>query len=302
MTIRLRALACAAVMLASAAAHADDVTVGMYAPGAPFPGTAERVEFVTRLATSIDTDDDGVGKVYARAADFAAAVRKGELELAVVDAAHVAALGVPYAVLATATRAGADEVAWQVVSRGGERRLLDLKGSKALTVPAGGRERDFVFNALLGGELPASFLGALDVSPDTASALAALAVGRADVAILPGGVELPAGITRVAALPEVRQPVLVAFAATSAALRARAVKVATTFAGGDVLGGFVAGGADEVKALARRFARVERRGPMARPLPRLALGELLTGRGLAIPRGDVRALLAPPAPLPPPGE
>ena len=300
----MRALAVlVAIGLAPGVAAADDLTVGLYAPNAPFGGTSARLDYVTRLADHLAaaTGDDGAGKVFARASDFAAAIKKGDLDLAVVDAGYLAAIGAPHTVIATATRGGATGVRWQVVSRGGEDTIAELRGKKLLCAGLGGKEDAFVIQALLGGEVRADFFGAIDSSPDVVSALAALGLGRADAAVVPGGVELPEGVTQVASLPEVSWPVLVVLGGSAEERKALAA-AATGFAGGEVLAGFEAGGGDAVKALAGRFGKRERRGPMVIPDLRVAVDELVADRKPVIRRVELRGLIAKPAPLPPPGQ
>jgi hypothetical protein len=292
-----------AILLLSSTAAADDLGVGLYAPNAPFGGTSARLDYVSRLADHLAAaaGGDGSGRVFAKASDFTAAIKKGEIDVAVVDAGYLAAIGAPYTVVATATRGGETATRWQLVSRGGEDTILELEGKKLLCAGLGGKEDAFVYQALLGGELATGFFEAIDTSPDVVSALAALGLGRADAAVVPGGVELPEGVTRVASLPEVGWPVLIVVG-TSTDLRNKLAAAATDFDGGDVLGGFAAGGADAVRALAGRFGKRERRGPMVVPNLRVAVDELVEARKPAIRRVDVRALIAKPAALPPPGK
>jgi hypothetical protein len=288
------------VVLAASGAPAyadDDVVVGLYAPSAPFAGTSARLDYVTRLANELGGKS---GKAFSRASDFASAVKKGEIEVAVVDAPYLAALGVPYTVLAVATRGGDTQSSWQLVTRGGEAAIVDLKGKKILCAALGGREDDFVYDALLGGELDRHFFASVDGAPDVVSALAALGLGRADAAVVPSGMDLPSGVTVVATLPSVSWPALVALPGASEALKKKVIAAATGFSGGDVLGGFVAGGGDELRSLAHRFGHRERRGPMVVPNLHIAVDELVEDRDLAIPHVDLKPLVAAPEALPPP--
>lgn len=282
-------------------AAAEPLRVGLYAPAAPFAGTSARLDYVTRLADHLAAavGEQGTGKVYARASDFAAAVKNGDLDAAVVDAAYLATSGASYTVVAIATCGGDQHGAWQLVTRGGEQTLLELKGKKLLLPSTGGRESDLVHHALLGGELAKGFFAAIETSPDTVSALAALGLARADAAIVPAGVDLPSGVTRVATLADVPWPALVVFRG-SADRKKKLGAAAATFEGGDVLGGFTAGGADTIQAFARRFARPERRGPMVIPNLRLAVDALVEARAPRVRRVDLTRLLAPPPALPPP--
>lgn len=288
--------------LIAAPARADDLQVGLYAPTAPFAGTSARQDYVSRLAKHLAASIGGKasGRVFSRAGDFASAAKKGDLDVAVVDAAYLASVGAPYTVLAVATRGGDSSSSWQLITRGSEATIAELKGKTLLCPAIGGRETEFVGNALLGGELPKGFFAKIDTSPDVASALTALGLGRADAAVVPGGLDLPAGATKLATLPQVSWPVLVAFTGASAELRAQVLDAATSFDGGDVLGGFDRGGGDAVKSLSRRFGKAERRGPMVIPRLQVTVDELVQIRRPAIARVALDALLVEPAPLPAP--
>ncbi len=288
---RLCALALVLVCVAAAAARAEPVTVGVFAPSAPFPSTAARVELATRLGEHIGralgATPGGIGRAYARAGDFAAAVRKGEVTVALVDATYLAGTG-GYVVIASAVRGGDTAQAWQVIARAGTRTLAELRGKRVLVPSNGGREADLVLNALLGGA-ERDLFGQIEAAPDTASAVAALGLGKADAAIVPAGVELPAGTAPIAALPALPAPVLVAYGAVPAARRAQLARAAASFQGDATIAALREGGGDAVRALARRFAPPVKRGPWLVPAVRLVAGDLLEGRALAIERAPASA-------------
>lgn len=285
---RLVAL-CGAVALGlgvlGAEARAEPITVGVFAPSAPFPSTAARVELATRLGEHLGRalGGTGVGRVYARATDFAAAVRRGELALALVDAAYLAAAGGGYTVIAGAVRDGEIAQGWQVVARGGASRLVELRGRRVLVPSNGGREADFLLNVLLGGA-PRELFGAIEAAPDTASALAALGLGKADAALVPVGTPLPAGTAPVAVLPAQAAPVLVAYGAVSAERRARLAAAAAAFQGDATVRGLRATTDEGVQAIARRLAPPVKRGALVVPAVRLVVGELVEARTFAIER------------------
>lgn len=280
-----------AVLLASASvAAADGLRVGLFAPSTPFEGTGARLEFATKLAKHIG-GDDAVGRVYGKASDFASALRKGDIDLAVVDATYLAATGGSYAVLAVAVRGGDTRTTWDLVARGNIEGVLALKGKTVIVPSVGGREASFVGEALLGGELPADFWK-VDSSPDVLSAIAALNLGKADAAVVPSGLSLPAGTNRVVSLPAVSWPVLIASPKASADVQALAAERAPTFAGSGAISGFRSGTADAYKPLARRFGRAPRRGPMVVPNLRIAVGELIEGRVFNVDPGDAKRYAA----------
>lgn len=282
-TVAAAALALAILVITSARADAETVTVGLFAPSAPFPTTAARVELASRLGEHLGkaVGATGTGRVYARASDFAAAVRRGDVTVALVDAAYLATTS-GYTVLAASVRGGDTARAWQLVARGGAKRIVDLRGKKVLVPALGGQETSFVANVLLGGVERDFFK--IEAAPDTASALAALGLGKADAAVVPVDVDLPAGTTQVLALSALPTPVLVAYGGVSTARRTAIAAAAATFTGDRTIGGFRAGDADAVRAIARRFTAPVKRGPLVVPSVRLVVGDLVEGRTFTIER------------------
>lgn len=283
-------LAALALLALCATAAAAPLRVGVFAPATPFESTSARLDFANRLARHLG-GDGSVGRVFARASDFAAALRKGEIDLAVADAGYLAATGGSYAVLAVAVRAGETSSGWDLVARGTIDSVRELQGKTVLAPSVGGREAAFVHEAMLGGELPPDFFR-VEASPDVLSALAALGIGKADAAVVPSGLALPAGTNRVVALPGVSWPVLIASPRASAELQAQAAERSLSFSGGGTISGFRGGSSDAYRALARRFGRKVRRGPMVVPNLRIAVGDLIEGRTFTIDPGDVRRYIA----------
>ena len=218
--------------------------------------------------------------MYARAADFAAAVKKGDVAVALVDATYLASTG-NWTMLAASTRGGETTQGWQVVARGAK-KIVELRGKRVLVPANGGRESDFALNVLLGG-VEKDFLK-IEAASDTVSALAAVGLGKADAAIVPAGVELSSGTTQVLALPGVATPVLVAYGGVNAQQRAAISAAVASFKGDATVGGFRGGDADAVRAIARRFGAPVKRGPLVVPSVRLVVGDLVEGRKLAIER------------------
>jgi hypothetical protein len=292
-----RAVLVMAALLGTVRAHADTVTVGMFTPSAPFGGTAARVDLTTKLAKAVGAalGKDGIGRVYGRSGDFSGAVKKGDVAVAVVDARYAAVAGLAGGtVVAVATHGGGDSAAWQLVTRGAK-SVLELKGKTLLVPSMGGREAEFVRNAMYGGELAKDFFGKIDVAPDTAAALASLALGKADAAIVPSGVDVPGGTQAIASLPSVSQPVVVVYGLDDAA-RAKVVAALGEFQDAGPIAGFHAAGADVVRGLGHRMTPAEKRGPMAVPDVHIGLGDLVAGRAFTIPRADVKQFAATPPP------
>lgn len=278
-----------------APAHADTVRVGLFAPSAPFPTTAARVELATRLGDHLGRalGGTGTGRNYARAGDFAGAVRRGDVSVALVDAPYLASAGGNYTVLATVVRGGATSQAWQLVARGAT-QIGELRGKHVLVPVVGGRESDFVLNVLLGGDIAKGYFGKIEAAPDTASTLAALGLGKADAAVVPAGVQLPGGTNVVLRLPALSNPVLVAYG-LSPAQRQAIVDALASFPGDATISSFRPTDADAVRSLARRFSPPVKRGPHAVPAVRLVVSDLVEGRTFEIERTPVTDFVASPA-------
>src|SRR4051794_13154404 len=111
---RICAFAIAIVCGLVASAGAETLTIGLYAPTAPFASTASRVELATKLGEHFGKALGVManGKVFARAGDFASAVKKGEVTVALVDATYLAAAGGNFTILAGAVRNGDTNHGW----------------------------------------------------------------------------------------------------------------------------------------------------------------------------------------------
>jgi ABC-type amino acid transport substrate-binding protein len=301
---RAMAVCCAAWLAGAlcAVAQAAPITIGLFAPSAPFPSTAARVELASRLGGELGKalSVSGSGRVYARAADFAAAVKKGEVTLALVDPAYLpaylASTGSAPVVIAVAVSSD-DKTAgpWQFVARGGA-KIADLQGKHVLVPNLGGREVDFVLNALLDGGVGRDFFAKIEPAPDTASALAALALGKADAVVVPMTGALPPGTTAVPAapaLPALPNPVLVAYGTLSEQDLRAVREAAKRFQGDATIAGFRApdgeSDGDALRGVARRFTAAIKRGPFLIPAVRLVVGDLLEGRTFAIERTPAAA-------------
>jgi hypothetical protein len=273
----LRCLIIAALCSITVSAYADGVTVGLYAPTMPFTGTAARVETASKLADHFGAalGSNAVGRVYARASDFAAAVKKGEVTMALIDVAYLAHSGGNYTVVATVVRGGEIARPWQLVAKNAT-TLAQLQGKSLLVPSIGGRENDFVYAALFGGELPRNFFSKVDVAPDSISGLTALSLGKADAAVVPGGVELPSGFASVLSLTSAADAVVVVYG-SDAQVRSKIAAAVASFTGSGVVGGLRTSDADVVKSLGRRFVVPVRRGPMAVPPAKFVVGELVVG-------------------------
>jgi hypothetical protein len=289
----VRAVAIAAVFLCAGVAHADTTTVGLFAPSAPFPSTAARVELATRLGEHVGKalGGSGVGRVYARSGDFATAVRKGEVTVALVDATYLASSG-GFTIIAASVRAGGTAQPWQLVARGAS-KIGDLRGKRVLVPASGGSESQLALNVFLGGDVPKDFFAKIEVATDTASAVAAVGMGNADAAFVPTGADLPAGVTTVLALPAIAGPMLVAYGTVTPQRRAQLEAAALSFKGDATVAGFRGDGGG-LGSITGRFAVAPKVGPFSVAAARLVVGDLVEGRTFAIERTPVTAFTAAP--------
>jgi hypothetical protein len=280
-----------ACLLLASAAHADGgVGVGLFAPSAPFDGPVARLDFVSALAGQLGKQY--TGRAYAKATDFIAAVRRNEIRFAVVDAPFVAAMGVPYTVLATCERSGATSVSWELVTSTNAKNAFELRGKTVAAPAVGAREDAFVTQVLFEGELPKEHFGKILYLPDALSALAAVEHGRAEAAVIPGGLPLPAGVHKLSTLTTIGWPVLVALGPGSD--NEAVAAAALGFHPPQVFDRLVRASAEAVRALAERFGHAERRGPLAVPNLRLTAAGLLGNHTFAIQRPDLGTYISVP--------
>jgi ABC-type amino acid transport substrate-binding protein len=281
-----RGLVALAVTLAAVGtASAEPLTVGVFAPSTPFAGTAARLEFAKAVAVHVG-GPDAVGRVYGRSADFASAAARGEIQLAVVDATYLATASLAHTPLAVAVADGDASVGWQLIARTGITTILELRGRTVLAPVGDGQHTAFVDHALLGGELAPGFWR-VEPSPDAASAVAAVGLGKADAAVAPLGLALPGGVVVVAALPSVSRPIAIALKAAPPEVVAAARARLPSFSASGPINGFRAAGGDAYRGLARRLRRIVRQAPLIVPNLRLAVDALLDGRRFAIATAPV---------------
>lgn len=269
MAPRLPLLLALTFVAAAGPASADKLTLALFAPSATFESGEARFSFVSQLAQhlSAQTALDVEGKAFARAADFEAAVRKGQVDLAIVDGVYLAERGVPWEVLAVCTTNGELSARWVLIAAdaGG---VLDLAGRKLALAASGGRDNAFIDNVLLDGELPKLF-GERQATPDVASAAAAVALHKADAAFVPDA--LARSQHRVFDAGRVPNPALVVVRASLPRATRELLRGATLTAAGNALyDGWRAGGAEPYRALAARLSARTRRPVMAEP-PLVAL-------------------------------
>lgn len=168
-----------------ARAQPAELGVGVFVPTAYFASAQARSELANQVAAGLGAKigKTARGMAFARAADFEAAIARGEVHVAVVDPLYAGRGSAK--ILATARRGGRTEISFIGVSRGRERGLPACKGKRLILPSVGGAEQRFVENYVLEGQVPiADFFPTVTTAPDAASAIAAVASQQSDVAIL----------------------------------------------------------------------------------------------------------------------
>jgi ABC-type amino acid transport substrate-binding protein len=186
---RLSALMIALAAFAASDARAADkpITIAIYAPNAPFDSGGDRFTFINRLAQQV-TSVAGVqatAKSFARAGDLETAIKNKQVDFAVIDGVYLAERGVPYSVLATATSGGDPAPRWALFS-GSATRVEDLQGKKLSVAATGGRDVEFLSNALFDGEVQiGKFFAGQAKAPEMSAAVAAVSLHKADAVFAP---------------------------------------------------------------------------------------------------------------------
>lgn len=299
----LTSLACALMLATPAIASAQDITIGLYAPTAPFESSGDRISFINSIADHLEPAANGAkvtGKVYASASAYAAAVKKGEIQFAIIDAPYGAAIGMPYTVHASATRSGDPSAQWQLITKSSVGAIRDLKGAKVALPTVGSKANAFVTNVLLGGEVDTSYFSSITEAPDVRSAVTLVSLGKADAAFVPAGVDAPGGTKRLLSLPSVGWPVFVSLPGSDARLATAFGARLKTFGGAGGFGSFTDATNGSYRGLVGSFNKASKHGPMALPPPaRLNVRDILAGRAPTAALSDVLDLVeAPAAPAP----
>ncbi len=183
----MAALCAIALPSAPSSATEKKLTVAIFAPNAPFASGTDRFNFIQRLAQQISSvaGVPAEGKAFARAGDLEAAIRRKQIDFAVIDGVFLAAKGAPYPVLAIATTSGETQPRWSLYSQWAT-DVKSLEGKKLAIPNSGGRDDEFIGNALFDGELQVrKFFGSKTTAPDVASAVTAVKLHKADAVFAP---------------------------------------------------------------------------------------------------------------------
>jgi hypothetical protein len=165
-----------------------ELTVALYAPMAPLPSADARFGYVDKLARYLQSV--GVNahpKVFARSADLETAIKRGQVDLAILDAFYAADRGSNFQVLAVATAAGELYSRWGLYTHLSNGNILDMSGKRLAWVsPSGAKEASYINNVLLYGELKvAQFFQMSSPTPDIGAAVSDVVLRRADCVFAP---------------------------------------------------------------------------------------------------------------------
>jgi hypothetical protein len=261
----LGALGAVAVLGLAAPARAQQkITVAIFAPNAAFESGDTRYAFISKLAqqvqttTSITTEP----KAYARSGDFEGAIKRSQVDFAVVDGVYLAERGVPYPVLAITTTGGETQSRWALYSSDGG-GIMDQQGKRLALAATSAKDAQFIDNALLDSELPKHF-GSRQNAPDIASAVAAVSLHKAQCVFAPEG--LGKGLRKVFDAGRLPNPVFVQVnPGLSGDLAIKVKQAVLATAGGGPYDGWRPGSSEPYRSLASRLSPKVRRPIMAEP-------------------------------------
>lgn len=287
-----------------------ELVLALYAPTAPLPSADARFGFVDKVGRYLQSAGINVHpKVFARAADLEAAIKRGQVDLAILDAFYAAERGVNYPVLAVATASGELYQRWGLYTHLQTGNLFDLSNKRLAWVsPSGNKEATYIDNVLLNGELQvAEFFQPSASAPDIGAAVSDVVLHRADCVFAPEQAVQGKSLRRIyesADAARIPNPALVQVqsrlpAATVAEIKRAIVGFNTT----GVLDGWRTGGSigEAYRQLRQRLRdRPERNLILSEPqhVRSEVTSTMVTGPEMPPVLPPLRTLLLPPADLP----
>lgn len=255
------------------------LTLAFFAPTAPLASGEARFAYVERLARQLQ----GVGissqaRAFARAADLESAIRRGQVDLGIIDAVYLAERGQAFPLLASTTVGGEATMRWGLYTSappstaGQPRGVMGLAQARVAYATLGGRDLDFLDNVIFDGELRVSqHFTMRPPAPDVAAAVSDVVLRRADCVFAPEAAVAGKGLRRVFDAGRVPTPALVLLRpGLPRDLIAQAQRALLGTATLGVLDGFRAVNPDLYRQLrAQLRARPQRRLLMAEPQPLL---------------------------------
>lgn len=190
-----------------------DLNLALYAPTAPLESAEARFAFVERLARHLQgAGIPVVGRAFARSQDLESAIKRGQVDLAILDALYLAERGASYPVLAVATAGGEVTARWGLYTAA-DRPATTLQGLTATRlswVQAGGRDSSYIDNVFLEGEIKtAQFFVLRPPATDLSGAISDVLLRRADCVFASEQAVAGKGLRRVLETGRIPHPALV---------------------------------------------------------------------------------------------
>lgn len=203
----LFALTAAAVLSFPCSAFAQNV-VAFFAPNLDFKDGSERNAYVNKIAQKLssETGMSWEGRAFARASDFESA--KNSADVAILDADYFSSKGGSFKPIAMLSAGGSTSRPFKVIAKKGSSDKLYRYRDKRLALVANTSMAQNFFSATaLGHEIKASdYFASIDEVRDVRSALNAVEMGKADIALVFDGYD--SGFTTVYTSSSVALPVV----------------------------------------------------------------------------------------------
>jgi hypothetical protein len=244
-------------------AHAQKVTVGIYAPTVEFGAATARLAYVKALAAAIaqNTGLEVEGQSYANLA----ALRADKVDFAIIDGPCFASAPAGK-LLATAIIGGATSRSWALFSGAGA-DMKSLRGTKLSFIASGCNDAAFVDNAMFDSDVDPNFFGARVGKADLTAAVAEVASYKnAQAVVAPVGAAK--GLTKIFDTGSVPNAAFVDLSGKLPAATVEKVAAAVIgYGGGGAIAAWSKGSGDLYTGFGRRLGRNVKVPILANPEP-----------------------------------
>jgi hypothetical protein len=239
------------------------LTVGIYTPTVEFANSAERLQYIKRLAKALEAATGA--KVQGSSYASLGSLKKARPDFAIIDA-QCYATNLKWELLANGQIDGKSTQKWALFSRVGG-GMPGLKGQKLSYVKMGCRDEDFLMNAMLETEVSSKHFSGKVGKPTLQGAIADVASFKAASAVF-APVGSQKGLEKVFDTTTVPGP---AFVVVNSKLNNSTVKkvkdAVVGFGGGGAISGWTGGNDGPYKSLKGKMARNVKRPVFAQPSP-----------------------------------
>lgn len=242
--------------------QAGNLSVAIYAPSVPFGTSAQRLQYLQRLGSSIEASTGR--KVRTQVFTSLGALASSKPDFAIVEGQCVAAKG--YKPLANAVISGRTARNWSLYSNAGS-SLQALRGKKLAYMKTGCRDSAFLENAMFESEVPLSYFGGRVGKSDLNGAVAEVATLRGAQAVFaPAGSSK--GLRRVFSAGAVPNPAFVQLnRSVSGQVVGQVTKAVVGYGGGGAISSWKPANARAYSGLRSRMGERRKRGVFAAPRP-----------------------------------